>query len=192
MTTTSMTTRRGRGALFTAALTVMAACGSNTAKPDDALRNDLSLATQAQQARQQQVVSPQELGPNGQPVGQPYNQQGFVAQPTTAGVAPSAQYAPQPAPAPAVRERVVYRDRPSHSHHSSGGSYSSASSGTVREAPRPPMTRNTKRDAVIGGVAGAAIGAVTSHDKIKGGVLGGAAGAILGGVIGNNVDVKRH
>jgi outer membrane lipoprotein SlyB len=51
--------------------------------------------------------------------------------------------------------------------------------------------KNTKRDAIIGGVAGAAIGAATSRDKVKGAVIGGAAGAILGGVIGNNVDVKK-
>ena len=51
--------------------------------------------------------------------------------------------------------------------------------------------KNTKRDAIIGGVAGAAIGAATSRDKLKGAVIGGAAGAILGGVIGNNVDVKK-
>jgi hypothetical protein len=44
---------------------------------------------------------------------------------------------------------------------------------------------------VIGGAAGAIIGAATSKDKVKGAVIGGAAGAILGGVIGNNVDVKK-
>jgi len=51
--------------------------------------------------------------------------------------------------------------------------------------------KNTKRDAIIGGVAGAAIGAVTSRDKLKGAVLGGVAGSVLGAVIGNNVDVKK-
>jgi hypothetical protein len=51
--------------------------------------------------------------------------------------------------------------------------------------------KHTKRDAIIGGVAGAAIGAVTSRDKLKGAVIGAAAGGLLGAVIGNNVDVKR-
>ena len=48
------------------------------------------------------------------------------------------------------------------------------------------------RDAAIGAGAGAVIGAVTSHDKVKGAVIGGAAGAIIGGVIGNNVDKTKH
>jgi outer membrane lipoprotein SlyB len=52
------------------------------------------------------------------------------------------------------------------------------------------VEKHTKRDAAIGGAAGAIIGAATSKDKVKGAVIGGAAGAILGGVIGNNVDKK--
>ena len=72
-------------------------------------------------------------------------------------------------------------------------STASRSSGVYTQ-PAPQQTRvikNTKRDAAIGAVAGAVIGASTSRDKVKGGLIGAAAGAILGGVIGNNVDVKR-
>jgi uncharacterized protein YcfJ len=71
---------------------------------------------------------------------------------------------------------------------------SRSSAGTVYSEPAPQPTRvvkNTKRDAAIGAVAGAVIGASTSRDKVKGGLIGAAAGAIIGGVIGNNVDVKR-
>ena len=71
---------------------------------------------------------------------------------------------------------------------------SRSSAGTVYSEPAPQPTRvikHTKRDAAIGAVAGAVIGAATSRDKVKGGLIGAAAGAILGGVIGNNVDVKR-
>lgn len=67
----------------------------------------------------------------------------------------------------------------------SGGTYSTA------PARQPVVVKNTKRDAVIGGVAGAAIGAVTSKNKVKGAVIGGTAGAILGAVIGNNVDKTK-
>lgn len=77
----------------------------------------------------------------------------------------------------------------------------SARSAPVRRAPvyastttRAPATRvvkNTKRDAIIGAAAGAAIGAVVSGDKVKGAVIGAAAGGIIGAVIGNNVDKKR-
>lgn len=168
------------------ALALAAACGREQPRVDDALRNDLSLATQSQQYRPQQVVSPQELGPNGMP---------YATQPGQAGYAPNGYYvAPQPAPAPApVRERVVYRTRSSGSSSrgsSGGGGYSSGR--TVYSESKPAMKRNTKRDAAIGGVAGAAIGVATSRDKLKGGIIGGVAGAVLGGVIGNNVDVKRY
>ena len=50
-------------------------------------------------------------------------------------------------------------------------------------APAPVVVKHTKRDA--------AIGAVTSRNKVKGAIIGGAAGAILGGVIGNNVDKTK-
>ncbi|MBA3644845.1 MAG: glycine zipper 2TM domain-containing protein [Gemmatimonadaceae bacterium] len=93
------------------------------------------------------------------------------------------------APAP-TRTRVVYRDRPVRS---SGSSSSGSSGSTVYSspAPQPTVVKNTKRDATIGAVAGAVIGATTSRNKVKGAVIGGAAGAILGGVIGNNVDKTK-
>ena len=64
---------------------------------------------------------------------------------------------------------------------------------TTTRAPATRVVKNTKRDAAIGAVAGAAIGAVTvgRKDRLKGAVLGAAAGAVLGGIIGNNVDIKR-
>ena len=77
-----------------------------------------------------------------------------------------------------TRTRVIYRDRPV---------YRSSS-----PARRTIVQKNTKRDAIIGGVAGAAIGAVTSRDKVKGAVIGGVTGAVLGGVVGNNVDIRRR
>jgi hypothetical protein len=62
---------------------------------------------------------------------------------------------------------------------------------TTTRAPATRVVKNTKRDAIIGAAAGAAIGAVVSRDKVKGAVIGAAAGGILGAVIGNNVDKKR-
>src|SRR6185503_18567091 len=58
----------------------------------------------------------------------------------------------------------------------------SSPSRVVYSEPAPQQTRvvkNTKRDAAIGAVAGAVIGATTSRDKVKGAVIGGVAGAIL-------------
>lgn len=169
------------------ALVALAACGRETASAttaaDDALRNDLALA-QAAQYRPQQFVSPME-------------QQGYAMQPGAAGYAqpqyqpayaPAPVYAPAPAPAP-VRRTAVRRPRSSGSVGSSGGG-----SGTIyapAPAPRERIVKHTKRDAAIGAVAGAVIGATTSRDRIKGGVIGAAAGGILGAVIGNNVDKER-
>jgi uncharacterized protein YcfJ len=62
---------------------------------------------------------------------------------------------------------------------------------TTTPAPATRVVKNTKRDAIIGAAAGAAIGAVVSDNKVKGAVIGAAAGGIIGAVIGNNVDKKR-
>lgn len=75
-------------------------------------------------------------------------------------------------PAPVVRRAPVY-------------------ASTTAQAPATRVVKNTKRDAIIGAVAGGALGAVVSRDRVKGAVIGAAAGGIIGAVIGNNVDKKR-
>jgi hypothetical protein len=153
--------------LVVPALVLAAACGRDQKPLDDALKNDLSLASSMQPYQPQQFVSPMEQGYAGYGYGQPYAQQ------------PNGYYpmAPQP-----VAQRRIYRAPAS----SSAGTYST---GTARTGTR--VVKNTKRDAIIGGVAGAAIGAVTTRDKLKGAVIGGVAGSVLGAVIGNNVDLKK-
>ncbi len=150
--------------LVVPALVLAAACGRDQKPMDDALKNDLSLASSMQPYQPQQFVSPMEQGYTG------YGQ--YAQQPN--GYYPSA---PQP-----VAQRRIYR---APAARSSG----TASTGTA--AGGTQVVKNTKRDAIIGGVAGAAIGAVTTRDKLKGAVLGGVAGSVLGAVIGNNVDVKK-
>jgi uncharacterized protein YcfJ len=148
------------------------ACGPNDSdkKVDDALNADLSLAAQARPYAAMDSVSAMERA---------YAAQGLAP----VGYAPNA--APvysQPAPT-----RVVYRDRPVY--RSSSSSSSSRSTVPARTTTR---VKHTKRDAAIGGAAGAVIGAVTSKDKLKGAVIGGVAGAVLGGVLGNNVDISKR
>ena len=153
-----MTIRRLSLSLLAA--TALTACGKDQPAVDDALRQDLSLASQAYMP--QQYLSPIEAGyANG------YAPQGYAPQ----------QYGYQQAVA---RQPRIYRS-------SSAGVSSGARSGGQR------VVKNTKRDAAIGAVAGAAIGAVTTgkRDRMKGAVLGAAVGAVLGGVIGNNVDIKK-
>ena len=151
--------------LVVPALVLAAACGRNDKPMDDALKNDLSLASSMQPYQPQQFVSPMEQGYAGYGYGQ-YAQQ------------PNGYY---PTAAQPVAQRRIYRAPAS----SSGAS----SAGTARTGTQ--VVKNTKRDAIIGGVAGAAIGAVTTRDKLKGAVLGGVAGSELGAVIGNNVEVKK-
>lgn len=150
--------------LFTTALVALAACGSPAPTMDAALRNDLSMAAQAYNP--QQFISPLEAGYGGYATPNTYNPQAVYGAAATRPV-----YAPAP-----VQRTGTIRRAPS------GG----GQGGVV-------VRKNTKRDAAIGAVAGAAIGAVTSSkkDRAKGAVIGAAAGAILGGVIGNNVDLTK-
>ena len=153
-------------ALVPAAILAVACGTSDNKKVDDALNSDLTLAAQARPYTAMDSISAAERA---------YAAQGLAP----VGYAPAAPVVAQP-----TRTRVVYRDRPVY--RSSG----SRSSGTYS---RPTtIVKHTKRDAAIGGAAGAVIGAVTSHDKLKGAVVGGVAGAVLGGIIGNNVDKSRR
>ncbi|GAC1657067.1 MAG: hypothetical protein NVS4B3_23330 [Gemmatimonadaceae bacterium] len=130
-------------------------------KVDDALRNDLALASSVQPYQPQQFASPQELS-YGQPQYQPVR--GGYAMPV---------YQPAPQTGP------VYRT-----------SASRPSSRTVYRYPAEPI-RHTQRDAAIGAAAGAVIGASTSGDRLKGGLIGAAAGGLLGAIVGHTVDVSH-
>jgi hypothetical protein len=158
--------------LLVPAAVLAAACGRDASKTDDALKNDLALASQAQPYNAQQVTSPAEMG--------------YAYNPYTG------QFQPIPAAQPQV-QRVAAR--PTTVRRASTARRTSSSSGTrvvYEPAPAPAEpVRHTKRDAVIGGVAGAVIGATTSRDKVKGAIIGGAAGAVLGGIIGHTVDVQK-
>lgn len=157
--------------LIPAALAI-AACGRSNSS-DDALKNDLALASQAQPATPQ-LVSPTEATP--------------AAAPTHLASAPVAHRS----------THAVYRPRRTssaggyHPASSTGGYNPGPSTGVYTPAPAPVIEKHGTRDAAIGAGAGAVIGAVASRDKIKGGIIGAAAGAILGGVVGNTVDVTKR
>jgi hypothetical protein len=105
--------------------------------------------------------------------------------PAESNLTPATAPAASPAAAtPATHTAATHHASSTATHHSG----TSASSGTVAEAPPHRRVKHTKRDAVIGGVAGAGIGAIAggSHHRVKGAIIGGAAGAIAGAVIGNN------
>lgn len=139
------------------------ACSGNDKKIDDALNADLMTAAQAS----------------------PYSPLDSITAAERAGIAATAPALTSTATAPR-------RSAPRRTTSRSSGTYSS---GPVYSAPAPVRTRvvkHTKRDAAIGAVAGGVLGAATSRNKVKGAIIGGAAGAIIGGIIGNNVDVKRE
>src|SRR3954466_8399930 len=71
-----------------AGLALLGACRGNDSRPDDALKNDLALAAQAQPYQAQQFVSPGEqlYGANGQPLAYPGAPP--VARPAAAAPAP--------------------------------------------------------------------------------------------------------
>ena len=153
--------RRLNWTVLVTAATLAVACGRNSSPAvDDALKNDLSLAAQAQPV--QPVVSPTEAG--------------YAPQQLASTAAPVRR-------APAAVRRTAAR-------RSNGASRSTSGGGTRYPAPAPPpiVVKHTQRDAAIGAGAGAVLGAITSRNKVKGGLIGAAVGGILGGVIGNNVD----
>ena len=157
--------------LLVPAAMLAAACGRDeTSKIDDALKNDLALASQAQPYNAQQFVSPSEMGYAYNPYTGQFQQVPRFSTPQAQ--APVQRVSTRPA---AVR-RTTTR----------------ASSGTrvIQTQPAEPI-RHTKRDAAIGAAAGAVIGATVSRDKVKGGLIGAAAGAVLGGIIGHTIDVER-
>jgi len=159
--------KNSRKLLLIPAAILAAACGRrDSASTDDALKNDLALASQAQPYMPQQLVSPAEMGMQYNP----YTGQ-YQRVPTT--------YT-QPAPVQRVSTRPAAVSRP-------------ASSGqrVIYTQPAEPI-RHTKRDAVIGAAAGAVIGATVSRDRVKGGIIGAATGAVLGGIIGHTIDVKKQ
>lgn len=159
--------------LLVPAAVLAAACGRDNPRTDDALKNDLALASQAQPYMPQQFTSPAEMGY----AYNPYTGQ-FQPVPQSPYGYPQAQ-----APAPVV-QRVSTRPAATTRRASSSGT-------RVVYTERPEPIRNTKRDAVIGAAAGAVLGATVSRDKVKGAIIGAAAGGVLGGIIGHTIDVKR-
>jgi hypothetical protein len=147
------------------ALVVAAACGRGNAT-DEALKNDLALASQAQA-----------YNPNFTP-----NEAGYAPQNAQQYASPNTPRAVQ-----TVARQPVYRRPTSTARRSS----SSAASYPARSAPPVIVEKHTQRDAAIGAAAGAVLGATTSRDKVKGGLIGAMVGGVLGGVIGNNVDITR-
>src|SRR5438876_8241834 len=160
-----------RTLLLVPAVVLAAACGRDSAKTDDALKNDLALASQAQPYNAQQFTSPSEMG--------------YVYNPATGQYQQVPRFS-TPAQAPVQRTATRTTVRRASTRSSSGGSRV-----VYQPAPAPEPVRHTKRDAAIGAVSGAVIGATVSRDKVKGGLIGAAAGAVLGGIVGHTVDVDK-
>lgn len=158
------------------ALVAFACAKDDNSKVDDALNADLSTAAQANPVMPLDSVSAMERNALVAPAAAPVVRSSGTSTRT-----------------PVRRTSSSSTRRRSTSSGSSGGTYSQPAP-VYSPAPEPqrPMVKNTKRDAIIGGAAGAVLGAATSKNKVKGAIIGGTAGAIIGGVIGNNVDKSRR
>ena len=82
----------------------------------------------------------------------------------------------------------------SHTHHN--GSSSTANSTTNNNTSTNTVSRkkgwsHAAKDATIGGVGGAVLGAVISKDKVKGAVIVGVIGAGGGYILGRSKDKKE-
>ena len=163
-----------RSRLFLIPMAMLAvACGrKSTPAVDDALKNDLALASQAQPYNAQATVSPTEAG--------------LAAQPQNL-----TSVARQPVASAPVRRTSTVRRSSGVSRSSSGGGTGGGGYYPVPAPPPPRVEKHTQRDAAIGAAAGAILGASTSRNKVRGGIIGAAVGGILGGIIGNNVDVQK-
>ena len=154
--------------LVVPALVLAAGCGRNDKPMDDALKNDLAWRRRCSRINRSSSCRRWSRATRAYGYGQ------YAPQPQT-GTTPArrsrSRSAGSTARRPHARVALVERGLTAHD--------------------RDAVVKNTKRDAIIGGVAGAAIGAVTTRDKLKGAVIGGVAGSVLGAVIGNNVDVKK-
>lgn len=156
------------------AVVLAAACGREESRTDDALKNDLALASQAQAYMPQQYTSPTEMGYAYNPYTGQFQQVPQYAMPQQYGY-PQAPVVQRVSTRPATTARRA----------------STSSASRVVYTQPAPVKRNTKRDAAIGAAAGAVIGATVSRDKLKGGIIGAVAGGVLGGIIGHTIDVER-
>lgn len=161
------------------ALVAFACAKDDNSKVDDALNADLSTAAQANPVMPLDSVSAMERN--------------ALVAPAAAPVVRSSGTSTRTPVRRTSSSSTRRRSTSSGSSGSSGGTYSQPAP-VYSPAPEPqrPMVKNTKRDAIIGGAAGAVLGAATSKNKVKGAIIGGTAGAIIGGVIGNNVDKSRR
>ncbi len=103
---------------------------------------------------------------------------------------------------PAVKERIVYVDRPakrtsssstktSTAKRSSSSGTSSSGSGTVAQAPaKNKGWSKAAKGTAIGAGSGAVLGAIVSKKKGKGAIIGGVIGAAGGYAIGRGQDKK--
>ncbi len=70
----------------------------------------------------------------------------------------------------------------------SGASLLLATACTDPSAVGDNPNKNTQQGALLGGLAGAGLGAIVADDTAKGAIIGGIAGAAVGGVIGYSLD----
>lgn len=88
-------------------------------------------------------------------------------------------------------EKKQAAERAAAAQATQSGSYSSAASNSAKAPEKPQGLSKAAKGAIIGGVAGAATGAIIDKNKrARGAIIGGAAGAGVGYTIGRAGDRK--
>lgn len=201
-------TASARPILVAASLALLGACGRPSAA-DSGLNDDLVLAGQLQQRNAPAVVVAQDTAPTAAAAPARTTVREIVrtrvvtyaaARPAVAKPAASAG-----APAPTHADDRVGGYDPGHASSGEvvaagptadggapapGGTYGAGSYGSTSGTSTPVYQQpqaHAERDAIVGTVAGAIIGAVTGHGA-RGALIGAAAGGALGAVYGGSVD----
>ncbi len=197
------------------ALAFVGACGRQSAL-DSGLNKDLVLADQLQQRNAPVLVVPQDTAAAAAPAPAAAPGREVVrTRVVTRTVTPTVAQPPAPSAAPVAGAATpaggsrVGSYTPGHAADGEvdvtgsgagadvdaapagtygAGSYGAAGSGTSTPVYRQPQA-HAQRDAIVGSIAGALIGAVASHgDRVRGGLIGAVAGGALGAVYGHTAD----
>lgn len=211
-------TASARSVLGVVALALVGACGRQSAL-DSGLNKDLVLADQLQQRNAPALVVPQDSAPVAAPASAPAPVREVVhtrvvTRTTTRTVAPApARSVVAATPAPATGTQAMGSRPGSYEpgHAADGeavgtapstgtdvepapaGTYGAGSYGANTAGPSTPVYRqpqaHAERDAIVGSIAGAIIGAAASHgNRVQGGLIGAVAGGALGAVYGHSAD----
>lgn len=203
--------RRSLRPCCAAVIAVLGAC-ARAPRPDTGLNTDVALADQLARQHAPALQAVPQLAAEAIPAANPPEARTTVARRAPQRPAPSQPTPTAPSSATAVRGAMPARvDVPAGGEVVASGpadampvaNVPSEDGAVARRAsypgtgeygapvasPAPRPQAHVARDATLGTLAGAILGAVAnSHDRVRGGLIGAVAGGALGAVYGSSVD----